>query len=336
VARICKNDLGGKSVLRQVWSSFIKARLNCSIAAQVPFHFNYIQSVSSVQINTETYFYGTFISSETQFQSSAICVFSLSNINQVLDNGAFLSGSNPVWTSSSSHRPGSCVADSQTLTDEELHFAKSHLLLSDSVPSGGPLITFNDQPLTNVLTNLHNDDVVLFALNPSQKSIYKILHWREQQQTRLLATYKLDNYEKIRSTAILAGEYLFVADDLKVAQYRVSQCSSHTFCHNCASDPFCSWNTARAECYTRDSAHSTAVGWITSVQNAHRCHSYIKSIPKTIYPGDGILLQCTDAETTNVEWQFNQITVEDSTNVQHTISGGLVLLNVRSKWKSAS
>lgn len=123
------------------------------------------------------------------------------------------------------------------MTDEELHFAKSHLLLSDSIPSGGPLITFNNQALTNIVTNVHNDDVVLFALNANQKSVYKILHWREQQKTNLLGNYKLDNNDKIRSVAILPGEYLFIADDSKVSQYRLGQCSSHTFCQNCASDP---------------------------------------------------------------------------------------------------
>lgn len=221
-------------------------------------------------------------------------------------------------------------------------------MLSDSIQSGGPLITFNGQTLTTILTNVHNDDVVMFALNPSQKSVYKILHWREQQQTRLLGNYKLDNDEKIRSVAILPGEYLFVADDSKVSQYRLGQCSSHAFCQDCASDPwvliwsleivkknllfsYCSWNTARGACYTKDSAHSTSVGWITSVQNSHRCQSYIKSIGKSVYPGDSILLHCVDAdiaETTKIEWQLDRKPIQDSPNMQRTISGGLVLLNV--------
>lgn len=156
----------------------------------------------------------------------------------MFDNGAFVEvGSTPVWTAASSHRPGSCVPDSKTLSDEELHFAKSHLLLSDSIPSGGPLITFKNRVLTNILTNVHNEDVLFFALSPDQKLVYKILHWREQQEVRLLGTYKLDNQEKVRSLAILPGEYLFVADDSRISQYRVGQCSSHLFCQNCASDP---------------------------------------------------------------------------------------------------
>ncbi|VDP23307.1 unnamed protein product, partial [Onchocerca flexuosa] len=42
VARICKKDIGGKNVLRQVWTTFVKARLNCSIASKFPTYFNEI------------------------------------------------------------------------------------------------------------------------------------------------------------------------------------------------------------------------------------------------------------------------------------------------------
>lgn len=37
------------------------------------------------------------------------------------------------------------------------------------------------------------------------------------------------------------------------------------------------------------------------------------------------------AETIDIEWQKNQVVIEDSANVQHTVGGGLVLLNVNSK-----
>lgn len=95
---------------------------------------------------------------------------------------------------------------------------------------------------------------------------------------------------------------------------------------------YCSWNTATNACYTRDSAHSTSVGWITSVQNSHRCSSYTRSISKTIYPGDGILLlSCLDednAESITSEWQVDRVPIKDSPHIQHTVNGGLVLLNV--------
>ncbi|PIO54839.1 hypothetical protein TELCIR_23786 [Teladorsagia circumcincta] len=43
VARVCKKDIGGRVVLRQVWTSFLKARLNCSISSQYPYYFDRIR-----------------------------------------------------------------------------------------------------------------------------------------------------------------------------------------------------------------------------------------------------------------------------------------------------
>uniref|UniRef100_A0AC34QAZ4 Sema domain-containing protein n=1 Tax=Panagrolaimus sp. JU765 TaxID=591449 RepID=A0AC34QAZ4_9BILA len=40
VGRVCKNDRGGPGTTQDRWSSFLKVRLNCSIAADVPFYFN--------------------------------------------------------------------------------------------------------------------------------------------------------------------------------------------------------------------------------------------------------------------------------------------------------
>ncbi|KAG8147429.1 hypothetical protein E2320_022708 [Naja naja] len=45
VARVCKNDMGGSQrVLEKQWTSFLKARLNCSVPGDSHFYFNVIQS----------------------------------------------------------------------------------------------------------------------------------------------------------------------------------------------------------------------------------------------------------------------------------------------------
>lgn len=40
VARVCKNDKGGPHKFKAHWTSFVKARLNCSIGGDTPFFFN--------------------------------------------------------------------------------------------------------------------------------------------------------------------------------------------------------------------------------------------------------------------------------------------------------
>lgn len=43
VARVCKQDNGGKHILSQNWVTYLKARLNCSIPGEFPFYFDEIR-----------------------------------------------------------------------------------------------------------------------------------------------------------------------------------------------------------------------------------------------------------------------------------------------------
>lgn len=49
VARVCKRDQGGSQrVLEKQWTSFLKARLNCSVPGDSHFYFNLLHSTSPV------------------------------------------------------------------------------------------------------------------------------------------------------------------------------------------------------------------------------------------------------------------------------------------------
>lgn len=49
VARVCKGDQGGSQrVLEKQWTSFLKARLNCSIPGDSHFYFNLLHSTSPI------------------------------------------------------------------------------------------------------------------------------------------------------------------------------------------------------------------------------------------------------------------------------------------------
>ena len=48
VARVCKNDVGGTQSLKAKWTSFLKARLNCSVPGNYPFYFDEIQDISKL------------------------------------------------------------------------------------------------------------------------------------------------------------------------------------------------------------------------------------------------------------------------------------------------
>uniref|UniRef100_A0A914HPX1 Sema domain-containing protein n=1 Tax=Globodera rostochiensis TaxID=31243 RepID=A0A914HPX1_GLORO len=365
VARICKNDLGGRQVLRQVWTSFVKARLNCSLPGG--FYFDRIQSVSrvdesltsaeaSTSTGGDTFFYATFTAADqSALRASAVCVFSLNAINQLFDSGLFLeqsvSGSGSWWNPTPADqmptsRPGTCQSDSRQLSDEELHFAKSHLLMAESVPSlgGSPLLHRHDVLLTQIVADVPDRDgrIVLFAYDLGRHSLLKMLHRLAfPSSARLLAIYRLPPSKKLHAMAILPTEYLYLATEEKIAQFRLGQCAVYgSNCAQCARDPYCSWSITRRQCFPTDSSHSDAVGWIVSRgvsaaatfssvdEVSERCAKHAKAVTMTVFPGDSVHLECPDGEQT-VQWRHNgrKVASENTAHLIHSRSGGLVLLN---------
>ncbi|XP_036707058.1 semaphorin-5B isoform X5 [Balaenoptera musculus] len=58
VARVCKNDMGGRFLLEDTWTTFMKARLNCSRPGEVPFYYNELQS--AFHLPEQDLIYGVF------------------------------------------------------------------------------------------------------------------------------------------------------------------------------------------------------------------------------------------------------------------------------------
>lgn len=58
VARVCKNDMGGRFLLEDTWTTFMKARLNCSRSGEIPFYYNELQSTFYLQ--EQEIIYGIF------------------------------------------------------------------------------------------------------------------------------------------------------------------------------------------------------------------------------------------------------------------------------------
>ncbi|XP_043852455.1 semaphorin-5B isoform X2 [Dromiciops gliroides] len=58
VARVCKNDVGGRFLLEDTWTTFMKARLNCSRPGEIPFYYNELQS--AFHLPEQDLVYGVF------------------------------------------------------------------------------------------------------------------------------------------------------------------------------------------------------------------------------------------------------------------------------------
>ncbi|KAM5235716.1 semaphorin-6D isoform 7-T7 [Ctenodactylus gundi] len=150
VARICKNDMGGSQrVLEKHWTSFLKARLNCSVPGDSFFYFDVLQSITDIiLINGVPTVLGVFTTQLNSIPGSAVCAFSMNDIEKVF-KGRFKEQKTPdsVWTAVPEDkvpkpRPGCCAKHglaeayktSIDFPDETLAFIKSHPLMDSAVP----------------------------------------------------------------------------------------------------------------------------------------------------------------------------------------------------------
>ncbi|XP_052743584.1 semaphorin-1A [Bicyclus anynana] len=148
VARVCLNDKGGPHPFNDRWTSFLKARLNCSIAGEYPFYFDEIQATTEI-INgiygsgnsRNDIVYAVFTTPQNAIGGSAVCAFSMRDILDAFE-GPFKGQKNmnsnwlPLPKEKVPHpQPGSCVEDSRTLSDSAINFIKTHPLMDRGVPS---------------------------------------------------------------------------------------------------------------------------------------------------------------------------------------------------------
>ncbi|XP_067827538.1 semaphorin 6D isoform X5 [Heptranchias perlo] len=151
VARICKNDMGGSQrVLEKHWTSFLKARLNCSVPGDSFFYFDVLQSITDIiEINGYPTIIGVFTTQLNSIPGSAVCAFNMEDIEKSF-KGRFKEQKTPdsVWTAVPEDRvpkprPGCCAGHgpaesyktSIDFPDETLSFIKSHPLMDSAVPS---------------------------------------------------------------------------------------------------------------------------------------------------------------------------------------------------------
>ncbi|XP_072372605.1 semaphorin-6A isoform X5 [Scyliorhinus torazame] len=151
VARVCKNDMGGSQrVLEKQWTSFVKARLNCSVPGDSHFYFNILQSVTDVvHIKGRDVILATFSTPYNSIPGSAVCAYDMEDVATVF-TGRFKEqkSSDSTWTPVPEDRvpkprPGSCAGSvllerfgtSNGFPDDTLNFIKTHPLLDEAVPS---------------------------------------------------------------------------------------------------------------------------------------------------------------------------------------------------------
>ncbi|XP_052099533.1 semaphorin-2A-like isoform X3 [Mytilus californianus] len=241
VAKVCKKDIGGNSLLRNKWTSYQKTRLNCSIPGSFPVYFDIIQDVVTID---NSIFYGLF-TTRTGNPASAICAFSLVEIDKVFKGSfKYQPDSNSYWqekTTSLDPRPGQCSNDSMSLSEANLQFIADNPLMYATVQplNGEPIFVLYQTELQHLEFHRNLTEMVFYAASNTGK-IYKVFY-KDDKKTYVSGIYSASLDQDVIWSMKQHEGSVYIGTDTKVQQINVINCEQYRRIDSCVKDPHCAW-----------------------------------------------------------------------------------------------
>ncbi|XP_051875926.1 semaphorin-4D isoform X2 [Pristis pectinata] len=276
IARVCKGDQGGSRILQKRWTSFLKARLVCSLP-ESDFVFNVIQDAFVLKTPNwkETVFYGVFTSQWSNLEVSAVCSFNMSKVEDVFSTGKFMQGatfdqSHVKWVRFGGTiplpRPGSCItnearalnfSNSLMLPDKTLQFVKDHPLMADTVnPIGNApkLVKKNVNYIQIVVDRVRALDNLLYDvmfIGTDKGLLHKAVNF--DNEMHIIEELHIFSVSEPVQTLLLSKEdrrYIYAGSHSGVVQVPVAFCEKYKTCTDCilARDPYCAWDPQNKSC----------------------------------------------------------------------------------------
>ncbi|XP_006892938.1 PREDICTED: semaphorin-3B [Elephantulus edwardii] len=305
VGQICRNDVGGQRSLVNKWTTFLKARLVCSVpGVEGDTHFDQLQDVFLLpsRDRQNPLLYAVFSTSSNVFQGSAVCVYSMNDVRRAfLGPFAHKEGPTHQWVSYQGRvpypRPGMCpsktfgtFSSTKDFPDDVIQFARNHPLMYNSIlPMGGrPLFlqvgagyTFTQIVADRVAAADGHYDVLFIGTDIG--TVLKVISVpkgsRPSSEGLLLEELHIfEDSAAVTSMQISSKRHqLYIGSRSAVAQIALHRCSAHgRVCAECclARDPYCAWDG------------SACTRFQTSAKRRFRRQDVRNGDPSTLCSGD--------------------------------------------------
>ncbi|XP_011154550.1 semaphorin-5B isoform X2 [Harpegnathos saltator] len=249
IARVCKYDPGYKIVERE-WTTFRKARLNCSLPGEFPFYYDEIQGATYHP--EEGVIYATFTTSTNSIAGSAICAFNMSAVIASFDGPyKYQQKSNSAWerVHDVAHDPNrQRCGPSFNITSPEV--SKWYQLMDNAVQSTmlEPLHTAILERFTHIAvditpTKVHRGVTVLYVATTTGL-IKKISVLPRTQQTCVVEVWGPLPSPPMTLQFLKATQSLYVGMEIGLLRIPAVQCYRHRSSQAClnAQDPYCGWD----------------------------------------------------------------------------------------------
>ncbi|XP_071371801.1 semaphorin-4D isoform X2 [Centroberyx affinis] len=363
VARVCKGDLGGQRTLQKKWTSFLKAKLVCSMP-ELNFVFNVVHDVFILKAADwrETVIYGVFTSQWGNVGLSAVCAYNMTTVEEVFSKGKYMQKatveqSHTKWVRyngmTPSPRPGACInnlnrqqniSSSLHLPDKTLQFVKDHPLLEDPVlPIGnGPRLITKDVNYTQIVVErVHALDRNIYDViftGTDKGVLHKSVVYEGEvhivEEIQLLKTS-----ESIKNLLLSSQtRSLYAGSDSGVVQSPTAFCDRYLSCDECvlARDPYCAWDPRTTACVnifdTPSQRHRSLIQSLNG--DADKCPSVpglsLQDYQRvTVKPGSSAELPClVHSNLAQVMWKANGSALTEASRFHLIGETGLLIYSV--------
>lgn len=356
VARVCKGDMGGQRTLQRKWTSFLKARLDCSLPE--PSLPPIVQDVFLLKHDDwrKSVFYAVFTPQSSLSQASAVCAYSVSAIRDTFNEGKFktpvaVETSHVKWVMYTGEvpipRPGACVNNvarkmgmnrSLDLPDKTLQFIRDRPLMDEAVrpQTGGPLLVKRGPLLTRIVVDsvlaLDGHHAVMF-IGTENGFVQKAVNY-DGEMFIIEEIQLYENPVPIITLRLSSSKgQLYAGSEFGAIQMPVSNCSRYDTCVDCilARDPYCAWDFNSRQCSSVSSLSPTSSHAIQSLKegDVSQCPQPdpVAAVDFTLVPENNIQLPCQlHSNLAQVLWRFSDQTLH-SNNKYYIYSGGLLILS---------
>ncbi|XP_033880461.2 semaphorin-3D-like [Acipenser ruthenus] len=274
VARVCKNDVGGLRSLTNKWTTFLKARLVCSIPGPdgVDTHFDELQDMFLLSTKDERnpIVYGVFTTTSSIFKGSAVCVYRMADIRAVF-NGPYAHKEGPDhrWVEYEGKipypRPGTCpsrtydplIKTTKDFPDDVISFIKYHPMMYRPVypMTAKPVFTrINvDYQLTQIVVDrvgAEDGQYDVMFLGTDVGTVLKVVSvTKENWVTEEVVLEELQVFKApspiLNMEMSSKQQQLFIGSRDGLVQLSLHRCDIYgKVCAECclARDPYCAWD----------------------------------------------------------------------------------------------
>uniref|UniRef100_A0A8C6KCH6 Semaphorin 4D n=1 Tax=Nothobranchius furzeri TaxID=105023 RepID=A0A8C6KCH6_NOTFU len=329
VARVCKGDLGGQRTLQKKWTSFLKAKLVCSMP-ELNFVFNVVHDIFILKgkDRRDTVFYGVFTSQCCVCLQLGVCG------GRLLQREVYTQWHHSISTSRSSKWPSSLH-----LPDKTLQFVKDHPLLEDPIlPSGNrPLLITRDINYTQLVVEkvkaLDGNIYDIIFTGTDKGVLHKSVVFQEDVHC-VEEIQLLKESEPIKNLVLSSKtRSLYAGSDSGVVQSPTAFCSRYLFCSDCvlARDPYCAWDPTSLTCVNILDASKRQLRTLIQSLNgdADKSVSRESYLHVLVKPGSSAELPCLgNSNLAHVMWKSNGSVLSEASRFHFMAENGLLIYSV--------